>query len=92
MDSNDAQRVLDHVKKQHDDELAVAKMKIMRLTNLLGDIVAEATNNPQRLTAFNSPLLQLACIEVWNHNNPQEPVDERTEQIYRQMAMVGYNV
>lgn len=68
------------------------KMKIIQLMNLLGDIVAQATQEPAKLTAFNSALLSKACIEIWNHNNPDNPVDERTAQIYEQMAKVGYNV
>lgn len=66
-------------------------MKILRLTNLLGDIINEATNNPARLTSFNSPLLQLAAIELWNHNNPDKLVDDQTVQIYQQLALASYN-
>lgn len=73
-------------------EIEAAPLTVIRLTNLLGEIVQQATDNPAKLTAFNSPLLSKACIELWNHNNPDAPVDERTSQIYDQMAKVGYNV
>lgn len=66
-------------------------MKMVRLTNLLGDIVNQATNDPQKLVAFNSPLLQLACIELYKHNNPDAPEDKTSEMIFRQLAEVGFN-
>lgn len=72
-------------------DLNEANIKIVRLINLLGDIVSQATNDPAKLTAFNSPLLQLACMEIYQHNNPDEPVDERSQAIFKQMALAGFN-
>lgn len=69
-----------------------ARLRLVRVMNLLGDIVKEATEKPDRLTSFNSPLLQLACMEIYGYFNPDEPVDEKSKEIFRQMAMVGYNV
>lgn len=74
------------------DDLALAKLKITRLINLLGDIVECGTNRPAQLVAFNSPCLQLAVMEIYEHNNPDAPVDDRSRAIFQQMATVGYNV
>ena len=73
------------------DDAVTLKMKNLQLINLLGDIISEATNNPARLTSFNSPVLQLAVMEVFEHNNPDQPVDDRSRQIFQQMALVAYN-
>ena len=52
------------------------KLKINRLISLVEDILHEAQNNPARLTAFNSPLLGLALLEVYTHNNPDMEQDD----------------
>lgn len=54
-----------------DDKWTAARLKAVRLINLLGDIVNEATANPMALTAFNSPLLQRAALEVYEHNQEE---------------------
>ncbi len=63
------------------------KVKITRLIGLLENICHEAQNYPDRLTAFNSPLLSLALIEIYVHNNPgreDEVVVDRMK--YRQIV------
>lgn len=63
------------------------KLKITRLIGLLEDICHEAQGNPLRLTAFNSPLLGLALLEIFIHNNPdQEDVVAVERMKYRQIV------
>lgn len=59
-----------------ENERDLQKLKSHRLICLLEDILSEAENHPQRLTAFNSPLLGLAMLEVYQHNHPDADVSD----------------
>lgn len=48
-----------------------ARIDRARLIGLLEDIQYEAQNHPQRLIAFNSPLLQLAVMEIYCFHHPE---------------------
>lgn len=63
-------------------------LKIARWMTLLQDIVECATNRPAQLTAFNSPLLQMAVEEIFIHNNPEAEDDGYAQRmaIWRDLA------
>lgn len=71
---------------QYNEE--AAKLDKIRLINLLGDIVNEASHHPARLTAFQSPLLQLASLEVYLHNNPQESRESYDDTFARLRSLI----
>lgn len=72
-------------------ELVLLKMQNIKITNLLGQIVEMATNNPDKLVAFNSPCLMLACIYVYEHNHPDEEPDVKSQSIFLVQAEAAFN-
>lgn len=70
-----------HISEVKAEEL---KTTLRRWHTLLGDIIDCATNDPARLVAFNSPVLQLAVIEHYFHNHPDREEEEgAAEQRYK---------
>lgn len=66
--------------------LIAERTKTTRLINLLQDIVCVAQNDPQKLTAFNSPWLQLAIIENYEHFNPDAEIDLHSKRIFQEQV------
>lgn len=69
---------------------AQLRTKNVRLINLLGDIGVQAQTDPLKLAAFNSPLLHLASIEVWDHHHPDQQTDYNVRHIYEGMRVKAY--
>lgn len=61
------------------------KIDLIRVFNLIEDILYEAQNNPLRLVAFNSPLLGIALLEAWKHKNLHASAEEWKE-VERQIS------
>jgi hypothetical protein len=59
----------------------ILKIRYQRLLGLVQDVLYEAQNNPQRLVAFNSPLLGLLLLESYLDRNPEQ---EHTAEFQRQ--------
>lgn len=61
------------------------KINLIRVFNLIEDILYEAQNNPLRLVAFNSPLLGIALLEAWKHKNLHASAEE-WQEVERQIS------
>jgi len=61
------------------NEIQEYKVNQLRVMNLIGDVILEAQENPQRLIAFNSPLLGLLLLEHYGYKNDNVPVSDMIE-------------
>lgn len=67
--TQDGENPEDLNRRVHGLSLRVDRMMCdrQRLMNLIGEVLQEAQDHPQRLTAFNSPLLGLLLLEHHAH-------------------------
>lgn len=76
MNAAKAINILQRKVSQLESEVAAAKVYKMELMHLIGQILDEAREYPQRLTAFNSPLLGMLMLHYHAHIMAGE-LDER---------------
>lgn len=68
-----------------ESKLSELRAERERLFNLIGDVLDQAQNNPQKLSAFNSPLLGMLLLEYHAHVSGQD-VDIQAYMQYKAAA------
>lgn len=64
-------------------DVEAMKLDRQRYMGLFQDLIYMATNAPDLVTAFNSPLLQLITIELYTMNNPDYDKDGEERHKFR---------